>query len=85
MSRKGRMEALLTRLVKTPQAVTFTEIREVCEHFFTFDRQDGSHRIYKTGLVEPAIVNIQPRGKMAKPYQCRQVAGAVKAKHKGGQ
>jgi len=45
----------------------------------------AAHPIYKTGLVEPAIVNIQPRGKMAKPYQCRQVAGAVKAKLKGGQ
>ncbi len=85
MSRKGRIEALVTRLAKAPQTVTFAEIRDVCDFFFTFDRQEGSHRIYKTGVPERAIVNIQPCGKMAKPYQCRQVAAAVKAKLKGGQ
>jgi hypothetical protein len=84
VSRQGRIDEVVARLARTPEAVTFAEIRRVCDHYFVFDRQDGSHRVYKTGLAEPALVNIQPRGKMAKAYQCRQVAAAIRAKARGG-
>jgi hypothetical protein len=34
-------------------------------------------------LAEIPLVNIQPAGKMAKPYQCRQVAAAIARKVEG--
>jgi hypothetical protein len=67
-----------------PRSVTFAELRKLCEHYFGEGRKGGgSHLIFRTGLRDPAIVNIQPKGKMAKPYQCRQVAAAIRAA-KGG-
>ncbi|HEY8021281.1 MAG TPA: toxin HicA [Thermoanaerobaculia bacterium] len=73
------MKALSVR----PQAVTFSELAKVCEHYFGQARQKGtSHMIFKTGLAEMPLVNIQAAGKMAKPYQCRQVATAIALKAK---
>ena len=77
---ESRFDDFLERLVRAPAGVTFSELRRFCDAVFGEGRQGGgSHRIYRTGLREPAIVNIQPQGKMAKPYQCRQVARAVRA------
>ncbi len=67
-----------------PRSVTFAELRKLCELYFGEARKGGgSHLIFRTGMRDPAIVNIQPKGKMAKPYQCRQVAAAIRA-GKGG-
>lgn len=71
---------LLPRLEGAPASVTFAELRRFCVAVFGEGRQsDGSHLIFRTGLRELPIVNIQPRGKMAKAYQCRQVARAARA------
>jgi hypothetical protein len=71
---------LLPRLERAPTSVTFAELRRFCGAIFGEGRRsDGSHLIFRTGLPELPIVNIQPRGKMAKPYQCRQVARAAQA------
>lgn len=70
---------LLPRLERAPTSVTFAELRRFCVALFGEGRQGGgSHLLFHTGLRELPIVNIQPRGKMAKPYQCRQVARAAK-------
>jgi hypothetical protein len=75
---------VVNRLRRQPQSIAFRELRRVCEECFGAPRrQGGSHLVFKTGLREPALVNIQPKGKMAKPYQCRQVADAIEAKLKG--
>lgn len=78
-----RSAELLPRLEGTPASVTFTELRRFCIAVFGRGgegrRGGGSHLIFRTGLQELPIVNIQPRGKMAKPYQCRQVARAARA------
>ncbi len=84
-----RSAALLPRLEETPGSVTFAELRRFCVAVFGRGgrggrggegRQGGgSHLLFHTGLREFPIVNIQPRGKMAKPYQCRQVARAARA------
>lgn len=77
------IEELLAKLETEPQSISFVELRRICEHFFGQPRQrGGSHLIFKTGLREPALVNIQPQGKMAKAYQCRQVAAAVRARER---
>lgn len=80
------MDDLLARLEAEPGSISFRELLRVCEHFFGESRhRGGSHLIFKTGLKEPALVNIQPQGKMAKVYQCRQVAAAVRVlKQRGG-
>ncbi len=58
--------------------MTFAELATVCEHYFgTARHKASSHRIFRTGLDEMPLVNIQAAGKMAKPYQCRQVAKAI--------
>lgn len=60
--------------------MAFGELRRLCVELFGERRRGrGSHLILRTGLPELPIVNIQPRGKMAKPYQCRQVARAARA------
>lgn len=75
------VEALAQRLRTHARSFGFAELRRVCEHYFGPPRQRGtSHMVFKTGVAIPALVNIQPHGKMAKPYQCRQVAAAIEAK-----
>ena len=76
-----RIARILEELAERPQSVTFVELAKVCEHYFGEARQKGtSHMIFKTGLAEMPLVNIQAAGKMAKPYQCRQVAAAIALK-----
>ena len=71
---------LLPRLESAPASLTYTGLRRFCVAVFGEGRRGGgSHLVFRTGLRELPIVNIQPRGKMAKPYQCRQVARAARA------
>jgi hypothetical protein len=78
-----RIAKIVKVLAERPQSVTFAELATVCEHYFGQARQKAtSHMIFKTGLPEMPLVNIQAAGKMAKPYQCRQVAAAVALKKK---
>lgn len=74
---------LLPRLELAPASVTFAELRRLCVAVFgrggEARRSGGSHLIFRTVLRELPIVNIQPRGKMAKAYPCRQVARAARA------
>ena len=78
----GEAVAELAKRLRThAKSFTFSELRRVCEHYFGPSRQKGtSHMVFKTGVAVPTIVNIQPEGKMAKAYQCRQVADAIEAK-----
>ena len=73
-------EEILSRLETHPQTVRFEDLRKLCEHHFGRPRQKGSHLVFTTGLLDPPIVNIQPRGSMAKEYQCKQVVKAVRRK-----
>jgi hypothetical protein len=52
---------------------SFDDLRNVLLHFKFMERTTGgSHRIfYKEGIEE--IINIQPNGSKAKPYQVKQV------------
>ena len=79
--RHRSLEKLLLRLEVEPASVAFAELRRFCEAMFGEGRHGkGSHLIFRTGVPELPIVNIQPSGKMAKPYQCRQVARVAKAR-----
>ena len=52
---------------------SFEDLRNILLHFNFIERTTGgSHRIfYKEGIEE--IINIQPKGSKAKPYQVKQV------------
>jgi hypothetical protein len=52
---------------------SFDDLRNILLHFNFVERiTGGSHRIfYKDGIEE--IINIQPNGSKAKPYQIKQV------------
>ncbi len=81
MARLGRVEELLEKLRADPAAVTFAELVRVCRHYFPDERRGkGSHLIFRTGLIEQPLLVVQPRGRMAKEYQCRQVVSAIEKK-----
>ena len=52
--------------------IKFLYLRYVMESRGFFCRIKGDHYIYYRSDI-PDIVNIQPNGKMAKPYQVRQI------------
>ena len=71
------MDELLERARNNPQSLTFKDLQQLVESAgFRLKRVRGSHHVYtREGIVE--IINIQPKGKMAKPYQVRQVARLI--------
>lgn len=56
---------------------TFDDLRNILLHLnFNEKTTGGSHRIfYKDGVNE--IINIQPNGSKAKPYQVKQVRNLI--------
>jgi predicted RNA binding protein YcfA (HicA-like mRNA interferase family) len=56
---------------------SFEELRNILFHLgFTERRSGGSHHIFfKDGVEE--IINIQPKGAEAKPYQIKQVRNLI--------
>ncbi len=71
------MDELLERARNNPQSFTFKDLQQLVESAgFRLKRVRGSHHVYtREEIVE--IINIQPKGKMAKPYQVRQVVGLI--------
>ena len=61
----------------------FSDLRLVLERLDFQCRIKGDHFIYtKSGIEE--IINIQPAGNMAKPYQVKQVRGVILKYQLGG-
>jgi predicted RNA binding protein YcfA (HicA-like mRNA interferase family) len=71
------MDGLLERARNSPQSLSFRELQQLAEKAgFRLKRVRGSHHVYSCrGIVE--IINLQPKGRMAKPYQVRQVVGLI--------
>jgi len=71
------MDELLERARNHPQSLSFKELQRLAEAAgFRLKRVRGSHHVYtRKGIVE--IINLQPKGRMAKPYQARQVVGLI--------
>ena len=71
------MDEPLERARNNPQSFTFRELQQLAEKAgFRLRRIRGSHHVYsRKGVVE--IINLQPKGRMAKPYQVRQVVGLI--------
>lgn len=70
----GRLEKVLRKILlgTVDKNFSFNELCWLLRKLGFEERTKGSHRIFfKTGIDE--IINLQPKGKGAKPYQVKQV------------
>jgi len=80
----GQFEKLLVKILcgTKDKDIEFSDLCKVLRHFDFEERIKGSHHIfYKDGIEE--ILNIQPVGSKAKPYQVKQVR-SILLKYKMG-
>jgi hypothetical protein len=64
-------------LLSNPANVSFKDLVSLCNHYFGEPRIRGSHFIFKTPWKGDPRINLQKSGKMAKPYQLRDVKKAI--------
>jgi len=63
--------------------IEFNDLRRLLKQFGFTERIKGSHHIFtKEGVDE--IINLQPNGSKAKPYQVKQVRGLIRKYKLGG-
>ena len=72
------IEDILAKM-RNRSEVSFTELANVCKHYFGEPRITGSHHIYATPWPGDPRINIQEKKGKAKPYQVRQVLQAIDA------
>jgi hypothetical protein len=57
-------------------SIGFEDLRSLLHHLGFAERVRGGHHIFtRDGVAE--ILNLQPRGSQAKPYQVKQVRGII--------
>lgn len=74
----GNIEKLLWKILRgtSDKNVSFSEVSLLLESLGFSVRIKGDHHIFtKAGIVE--IVNLQPKGAKAKPYQVKQVRNII--------
>lgn len=64
-------------IFNNPNNVPFSKLLALCRTYFGEPRISGSHHIFKTPWQGDPRINLQKDGKMAKPYQVKQVQMAV--------
>jgi hypothetical protein len=57
--------------------VLFADLLVICRRYFGEPMISGSHHIFKTTWKGDPRINLQKDGKMAKPYQVRDVKKAI--------
>jgi len=81
----GQFEKLLLKILcgTKDKDIDFDDLCKVLVHLGFVGRIKGSHHIYyKDGIEE--IINIQPSGSKAKPYQVKQVRQLILRYKLGG-
>ncbi len=81
----GQFEKILIKILcgTKDKDIDFDDLCKVVRDFEFKERISGSHHIfYKDGLDE--IINIQPNGSKAKPYQVKQVRQIILKYKLGG-
>ena len=74
----AKSDELLSRILRgTSDAnIAFNRLRNLLKRLGFTERIRGDHHIFtKSGVEE--IINLQPQGSKAKPYQVRQVRGVI--------
>ena len=82
----SRVERILLKVLRgTSDAnIPFAELRRLLHHLGFEERIRGSHHIFFRQEVEE-ILNLQPKGIKAKPYQVRQVRRVILKYRLGGE
>ena len=82
----GKHEKLLITILRgTSDAnISFKGLCSLLKHLKFDERVRGSHHIFTRGDVEE-ILNLQPKGAKAKPYQVKQVRGVLLKYKLGGE
>jgi virulence-associated protein VapD len=74
----GKYDKLLIRILSgaSDTNIAFDDLRKLLVRFGFDERIRGDHHIYtKDGIEE--ILNLQPKGSKAKPYQVKQVRAII--------
>lgn len=74
----GKLEKILDQILRggSDQNVTFDDLTALLVSLNFEKRIKGSHHVFsKEGVAE--IINIQPSGSQAKPYQVKQVRAVI--------
>jgi hypothetical protein len=71
-------ESVLVRVLRgsSDAGIRFDDLRALLRQLGFAERIKGSHHIFARAGVDE-ILNLQPKGSMAKPYQVKQVRGAL--------
>ncbi len=74
----GRYAKLLERILsgRSDANIRFSELVQLLSHLGFAERIKGDHHIFTRDAIEE-IVNLQPKGSMAKAYQVRQVRNVI--------
>jgi hypothetical protein len=73
-----KIDEIITRMTQNPKGIRFSDLCNVCDHFFGEPRQStGSHRVYKIPWQGDPRINIQNSKGKAKSYQVKQVLLAL--------
>ena len=74
----GKIEKTINRILSgaSDRNISFSDICVILKHLDFNLRIKGDHHIFtKTGVKE--IINLQPKGSKAKPYQVRQLRNLI--------
>ena len=71
-------EPILPRILSgtADRNIRFTELCSLLQNLGFTERIRGSHHIFTMSGI-PEILNLQPRGSLAKPYQVKQVRNVI--------
>ena len=74
----AKYEELLSRVLRgrSDANIPFNELRQLLRRLGFEERIRGSHHIFTRDRVQE-ILNLQPRGRHAKPYQVKQVREVI--------
>ena len=74
----GRNKKLLIKIIggTSDRNITFNDICRLLKELGFDERIKGSHHIYTRNEIKE-ILNIQPKGEMAKPYQVKQFRNLI--------
>ncbi len=74
----GKHAKLLERILsgRSDAGIRFSELVQLLSHLGFAERTRGDHHIFTREDVED-ILNLQPKGSMAKPYQVKQVRNMI--------
>ena len=74
----AKYDELLSRVLRgrSDANISFNELRQLLRRLDFEERIRGSHHIFTKDRVEE-ILNLQPKGRHAKPYQVKQVRNVI--------